>query len=645
MKIPDLDDRRFQDLVDDAKRMVQERAPAWTDHNVSDPGVTLIETVAFMVDELFYRLNRVPDRLYVTFLDLIGVQLHPPAAAVAELVFRLAAPQQVVVTIPEGSEVGTRRVPESPPIVFATTADLAMPPRELVATGTAPPGAGAPVVGAAGGRFAAFSETPQVGDAMLLGLDGAAPDCAVRFRFGCEVRGVGVDPRQPPIRWEGWSGTAWEACEVVEDGTGGLNRTGDVVVILPGTHTASLLAGVRAGWVRCRTIAPPSGFPFYSESPVITSVTAATIGGRVAALHAERIADEVVGLSEGVPGQRFALQRSPVVADRDPVVVEVADGAGWTEWTEVSDFAGAGPDDRVVTLDRAEGLLVFGPALRQRDGSLRHFGAVPPKGVPLRVRSYRTGGGAEGNVAAGTLTVLRRTIPFVAAVENRLPAHGGTAGETVDEAKRRAPVALRTRDRAVTVEDFESIAVDAAPGIARVRCAPASNSADAGLVRLLVVPTPIRDQQGRIPFESLDPPSELLAAIAERLDQRRLVGTRVLVEPPRFQGVTVITKLDARGGVDPEELSNRAADALYRYLDPVDGGPEGRGWPFGRPLVAGELFGVLQRLPGVELVEEVLLFPADPVTGKRGEQTGRIELAANALVFPFEHRVRVAAGG
>jgi hypothetical protein len=118
----------------------------------------------------------------------------------------------------------------------------------------------------------------------------------------------------------------------------------------------------------------------------------------------------------------------------------------------------------------------------------------------------------------------------------------------------------------------------------------------------------------------------------------------VLVEPPRFQGVTVITKLDARGGVDPEELSNRAADALYRYLDPVDGGPEGRGWPFGRPLVAGELFGVLQRLPGVELVEEVLLFPADPVTGKRGEQTGRIELAANALVFPFEHRVRVAAG-
>ena len=80
LPIPNLDDRRFQDLVDDAKRMVQQRCPEWTDHNVSDPGVTLIETFAFMTDELLYRLNRVPDRLYITFLDLLGVTLHPPTA-------------------------------------------------------------------------------------------------------------------------------------------------------------------------------------------------------------------------------------------------------------------------------------------------------------------------------------------------------------------------------------------------------------------------------------------------------------------------------------------------------------------------------------------------------------------------------------
>ena len=74
---PDLDDRRFQQLVDDAKRMVMARCPTWTDHNVSDPGVTLIETFAYMTDVLLYRLNRVPDRLYLKFLELIGLQLFP----------------------------------------------------------------------------------------------------------------------------------------------------------------------------------------------------------------------------------------------------------------------------------------------------------------------------------------------------------------------------------------------------------------------------------------------------------------------------------------------------------------------------------------------------------------------------------------
>src|SRR5947208_569812 len=48
LPVPNLDDRRFQDLVDDAKRLVQQKCPEWTDHNVSDPGVTLIETFARM---------------------------------------------------------------------------------------------------------------------------------------------------------------------------------------------------------------------------------------------------------------------------------------------------------------------------------------------------------------------------------------------------------------------------------------------------------------------------------------------------------------------------------------------------------------------------------------------------------------------
>ena len=103
LPVPDLDDRRFQDLVDDAKRLVQQRCPEWSDHNVSDPGVTLIELFAWMTDQLIYRVNRVPDRLYVKFLELIDVQLFPPAAARTGVTFWLAGPQPDVVTIPAGT--------------------------------------------------------------------------------------------------------------------------------------------------------------------------------------------------------------------------------------------------------------------------------------------------------------------------------------------------------------------------------------------------------------------------------------------------------------------------------------------------------------------------------------------------------------
>ena len=74
---PNLDDRRFQDIVDEARRLIPRYCPEWTDHNLSDPGITLIELFAWMMDMLLYRLNRVPDKNFVTFLDLIGVRLLP----------------------------------------------------------------------------------------------------------------------------------------------------------------------------------------------------------------------------------------------------------------------------------------------------------------------------------------------------------------------------------------------------------------------------------------------------------------------------------------------------------------------------------------------------------------------------------------
>src|SRR5262249_38037633 len=77
LPVPNLDDRKFQDLVDEAKRNIPRFSPCWTDHNVSDPGITLIELFAWMTEQYLFRLNQVPDRNFVTFLDLIGVRLQP----------------------------------------------------------------------------------------------------------------------------------------------------------------------------------------------------------------------------------------------------------------------------------------------------------------------------------------------------------------------------------------------------------------------------------------------------------------------------------------------------------------------------------------------------------------------------------------
>jgi predicted phage baseplate assembly protein len=158
---------------------------------------------------------------------------------------------------------------------------------------------------------------------------------------------------------------------------------------------------------------------------------------------------------------------------------------------------------------------------------------------------------------------------------------------------------------------------------------------------LLVVPAAVADEAGRLQFEDLVPPDAMLAAIAEHLDSRRPVGARLLVEPPFYQGVTVAARLVPRTSTSAARLRGEAEGALYRYLDPVRGGPEGAGWPFGRPVHSGEVFGVLQRLPGVELVEDVRMFPADPLTGRRGDQATRIELDRHALVFSHQHQIRV----
>jgi predicted phage baseplate assembly protein len=636
---PDLDDRRFQDLVNDAKRMVMRRCPEWTDHNVSDPGVTLIETFAFMTDQLLYRLNRVPDRLYLKFLDLIGLHLVPPVPASVPVTFWLSAPAASPLTVAAGTQAGTLRTETTESITFATLDDLHVVPCALQ---TVVANDGDRTEELRQGRpFTAFADRPEPDDAMYLGLTEPVPNCAVRFDFRGHLDGVGVDPTWPPLVWEAYDGAAWHECVISGDGTGGLNRSGSVTVHVPGSHSAALVGGVRAGWIRARVTAAEPGQPTYSMTPVVEGMTAATVGGTAVAAHADIIVNETLGTAEGVPGQRFQVSRTPVVHVGVPVELEVSSEDGWELWTRVESFADSGPEDRHYVLDGVTGTVAFGPAVRTEDGGLRQYGAVPAAEAVVRVRRYCVGGGARGNVGAGAIRTLKSSIPFVAAVENLARAQHGADGETLDQAKDRGPILLRSRSRAVTVEDFETISCAAAPEVARVRCLPAgADGVPAGAVKVLVVPT-ARQQDGRIALGDLVPSDDTLRRVAERLEEVRLIGTRVLVEPPMYRGVTVVAELGARPGVRPSRVQADALDALYRFLNPLTGGPDGTGWPFGRAVHAGEVFGVLQKVLGVDLVDDVRLFSANPVTGERGSPTARVDLPGNSLVFSYEHQIRV----
>ena len=107
---PNLDDRRFADLVEEAKERIQQRCPQWTDFNPSDPGIMLVELMAWMTETALYRLNRVPEKHYVKFLELMGVTLTPPQPAKCCVVFGLSegAPEAHVGVVPIGTSVFSR---------------------------------------------------------------------------------------------------------------------------------------------------------------------------------------------------------------------------------------------------------------------------------------------------------------------------------------------------------------------------------------------------------------------------------------------------------------------------------------------------------------------------------------------------------
>jgi len=653
LQTPNLDDRKFQDIVSEARRKIPLYCPEWTDYNLSDPGITLIELFAWMTDMLLYRMNRVPEKNYIKFMELIGVKLDPPRPARVDVTFRLSAPQPNTIAIPKGTEVATVRTETQEAISFTTDEDLhVIVPDLAYALTTFDDTTFAdcmPSFKKQDRPVTVFKPVPEENNAVYFGFKENLNGQTLILRIDSNIEGIGVDPNDPPLVYETWNSALekWIPVDLDRDTTGGLNTRGFVILYVPFGGILKEINGQQAFWVRCRATKPRPGQRPYTSSPKITTVAAQCIGGTVPASHCLRISGEILGRSDGTPRQKFNLHNAPVLAraEKETLEVETEREGEYEKWQEVRDFADSGTDAPHFVLDAVSGEIEFGPQLRQSNGQERQFGRIPPLGRRIRFTSYRWGGGVIGNVGKKTINVLKSSIPYVAAVTNFASAVGGTDAETLEAAKFRAPSILRSRTRAVTADDFEYLAVEASADVARAKCLASGKGSDSqavppGVVRLLLVPR-VDDLEGPIPREQLKLLNSVRSAVQDYLDERRLLAMRVEIAPPEYQPVAVDAQVRVKPGVDFDRVIANVKRRLYQYINPVWGGPRGQGWPFGRGLFASEIYSVIQSVPDVDYVETAQLFAIDWETGQRKVVEGKITIPANGLLCSSEHQVAV----
>lgn len=234
------------------------------------------------------------------------------------------------------------------------------------------------------------------------------------------------------------------------------------------------------GWLRVRRPADEN-----DAIHRIRWVGANAVGG----VQARTAAPELLGTGTADADQVLRLTQRPVLAGSVRLEVEEADG--WRPWTEVEDFAASGPFDRHYTLDAEAGLVRFGARCR-----------LPQIGERIRVLAYRYGGGSAGNVPAGAVGAL--TAVSGVKVTNPLPAYGGADAASLADALDALPAEVHRRDRAVTPDDFRSLALEV-PGVRRSETLPllhpdTPTQPAAGVVSVLVFPTEdLRDPGAPLP--------------------------------------------------------------------------------------------------------------------------------------------------
>ena len=459
-------------------------------------------------------------------------------------------------------------------------------------------------------------ETP----AFYLGFDQKFPERSIHLYFELEdSEGVGGSAqlggpapgaaeddtvlKGPRVVWELWDGNRW-ADLLPEDLTYGFTRSGYVNFDGPKQLEKRTVFETEAFWLRARLETGAYDLP-----PALRAV----LVNAVSALNGITL-EEVLGSSDGSIDQTFTvanvpflggpelwalepdaptpLQRQTIEREEGPSSIQPdEDGNGtWVRWHQVENFFDSEPGARHYTCDPIKGEVVFGDGRK---------GWVPPTGRDSIKMRYRLGGGVAGNVGASSLTVLKQSIAFVQGVTNPFPATGGADPETVEEAKRRGTYAIKNRDRAITAEDYEQLALAASRRVARAKCVQASD----GSISLLLVPKAERENGDA----RMVPSRDLIDRVAAFIDKRRLITARVNVGKPRQVPVSLELTISLKPGATADRVKSDVKEKVKQLLHPLKGGPKSEGWPFGRAVGKADLYPVVEGVDGVDRITDLAI--------------------------------------
>jgi hypothetical protein len=443
--------------------------------------------------------------------------------------------------------------------------------------------------------------------------------------------------------WEYYGASGWVGLSV-RDETEGFGADGVVQFIGPSDAVARPGLGGTLCWVRARL----------QPDIQATALPAAGIWlNAVWATQSEDVEDDTLGVSDGNPGQTFvfAPTRVPVLEgeiievrewvgrgdtwqtavagvpesqlriERDP-----ADGAAiaaWVRWQNRPHFYASTATDRHYVLERATGVLEF---------PTPPYGMIPPAGAAIQ-GSYRTGGGIAGNVPAGTITELHSGASYVQAVTNPFAASGGSDTESSDTARVRATQRLRHRDRAVAAADFEWLAREASPEVARARCLPITGpdgTGQRGWVTLVIVPNSLDKEPV--------PSSGLLDKVRAELAARApaAIVANIVLAPPRYIKVGVRAEIMPRDAGAAATLEAGVRSALATFLHPLTGGPGKAGWQFGQSVHLSQVAALLEAIDGVDVVPVLQLLVDDGVAGDF------VALDPDALIAEGDHQLKLS---